>query len=144
MAVTPQISRLHELLLQHSATGASVSAANAWAAFKEYGREVFGSEGTGLLFQVGVYKFSGEPLFYFDPIAQFEVTDDEGEHDHYEQLHCELTCPPNEILLNTSTNLWSFDYSTADAFFAAVEDLPQFQVAIKQTGYNLAVTYEDV
>ena len=121
-----------------------MSAANAWAAFKDYGREVFGPENVGLLFQVGVYNFTGQPLFYFDPVCQFEQTDDEGEHDHYEQLHCELTCQPNEILSGTNANLWSFNYPTADAFFAAVEAMPEFQVAIQQTSYAVAVTHENV
>jgi hypothetical protein len=141
---TPQASRLRELLALHGASGASVSAAIAWAAFKDYGREVFGPESMGLLFQVGVFDFSGQPLFYFDPVCQFEMTDDEGEHDHYEQLHCELTCPPTEMLSKTDTNLWSFNYPTADAFFAAVEALPEFQVAIQHVDYVLTVTHEDV
>lgn len=141
---TPQALRLRQLLARHGASDASVSAASAWAAFKDYGRKVFGPETVGLLFQVGVYDFSGQPLFYFDAVCQFEQTDDEGEHDHYEQLHCELSCPPNEILRSTRTNLWSFDYPTADAFFFAVEALPEFQIAVQQTGYVLAVTQEDV
>jgi hypothetical protein len=141
---TQQAIRLRELLARHGVSDTPASAVSAWAAFKDYGREVFGPESVGLLFQVGVYDFTGQPLFYFDPVCQFEQTDDEGEHDHYEQLHCELTCPPNEILGNTSASLWSFDYPTADAFFAAVEAMPEFQVAVQQTGYAVAVTHEDV
>lgn len=141
---TPQASRLRELLAHHGASNAPISAANAWAAFKDYGREVFDLGGVDLLFQVGVYDFSGRPLFYFDPVCQFEQRDEGGEHDHYEQLHCELTCPPSEILGRTATNLWSFDYPTADAFFAAVEALPQFQIAVQQLGYAVAVRHEDV
>ena len=144
MSDTPQSLRLCELLAHHGAYETPVSAASAWAAFKDYGREVFGPGSVGLLFQVGVYNFTGQPLFYFDPVCQFEQTDDEGEHDHYEQLHCELTCPPNELLISTSANLWLFDYSTAEAFFAAVEALPEFQVAVQQSGYTVAVTHEDV
>jgi hypothetical protein len=140
----PQASSLRELLVQHGALGPSVSAASAWAAFKAYGLEVFGPESVGLLFQVGVYDFSGKPLFYFDPVCQFEQTDDDGEHDHYEQLHCELTCEPTAVLQSASANLWSFDYPTADAFFAAVEALPEFHIAMQQPGYALAVTHETV
>jgi len=141
---TPQSLRLRELLASHGATDAPVSAASAWAAFKDYGREVFGPENVGLLFQVGTYDFTGQLLFYFDPVCQFEKVDDEGEHDHYEQLHCELTCTPNPTLNGTSANLWSFDYATADDFFAAVEAMPEFQVAIQQGSYAVTVTHEDV
>jgi hypothetical protein len=141
---TPQSRRLRELLARHGVSDAPVSAANAWAAFKDFGREVFGPGSVGLLFQVGVYDFTGQPLFYFDPVCQFEQTDDEGEHDHFEQLHCELTCIPNETLSGTRANLWSFEYPTADAFFAAVESMPAFQLAVQQAGYALSVTHEDV
>jgi hypothetical protein len=132
------------LLAQLDALGPSVSAASAWAAFKAYGREVLGPKSVHLLFQVGVYDFSGQPLFYFNPVCQFEQTDDDGEHDYYEQLHCELTCAPTDLLQSARTNLWSFNYPTADAFFAAVEALPEFHLAVKQPGYTLAVTHEDV
>jgi hypothetical protein len=132
------------LLTLHGAAGPTVSASNAWAAFKAYGREVFGPDNVGILFQVGVYDFSGQPLFYFDPVCQFEQTDDEGEHDHYEQLHCELTCTPTDALHKATTNLWSFDFPTADAFFNAVEALPEFHIAVQQPRYSLAVTHEDV
>jgi len=141
---TPQSLRLRELLAHHGAFHAPVSAASAWAAFKDYCREVFGPESIGLLFQVGTYDFTGQPLFYFDPVCQFEKTDAEGEHDHYEQLHCELTCPTNQTLNSTNASLWSFDYATADDFFAAVEAMPEFQVAVQQRGYAVAVTHEDV
>ena len=82
---TPQALRLRDLLARHGVAEAPVSAASAWAAFKDFGREVFGLESVGLLFQVGVYDFTGQPLFCFDPVCQFEQTGDEGEHDHLEQ-----------------------------------------------------------
>ena len=99
---------------------------------------------TGFSLVVLTSDFSGSPLFYFDLVCQFEQTDSEGEHDHYEQLHCELTCPPSETLKSTSTNLWSFDFATADAFFGSVEALPEFQVATQQAKYDLVVYHEDV
>lgn len=144
MSDTPQAIRLRELLTQHGARGADVSPTIAWAAFKDYGREVFDSEGVGLLFQAGTYDFTGQLLFYFDSVCQFEQIDEEGEHDHYEQLHCELTCPPNDVLRDIRAASWSFNYPTADAFFAGVEALPEFQIAIQQASYALAVTHEDV
>ena len=80
----------------------------------------------------------------FDPVCQFEIRDAEGEYDHLEQLHCELTCPPTDALEDAQANLWSFDYPTADAFFSAVEDVPAFQLAIGQTGYSISVYHEEV
>lgn len=116
----------------------------AWSAFKAFGHEMFGRNGVGLLFQVGTFDFTGQPLFYFDPVCQFEVTDPDGGHDHFEQLHCELTCTPDESLSGVEASLWSFDYATADAFFAAVEALPAFQLAARRLDYHLSVSHEAV
>ena len=105
---------------------------------------MFGRESVGLLFQVGTFDFTGHPLFYFDPVCQFEITDSDGEHDHFEQLHCELTCAPDASLSGVEASLWSFDCPTADAFFAAVEALPAFQVAVRRLDYHLSVSHEAV
>ncbi|MGW2445804.1 hypothetical protein, partial [Streptomyces sp. NPDC001675] len=44
----------------------------------------------GLLFQYGTYMFDGPPTFTLDLTRQFEVSDSDGDHDHYMQVHCEL------------------------------------------------------
>lgn len=144
MPNTPQANRLAELLRQHGVSGQPVAGMAAWSAFKAYGREVFGSPGIGLLFQAGTYDFTGKPLFHFDPVCQIEVVDQDGEHDHFEQLHCGMTCPSDEDLHGATAELWSFDYDSADAFFAAVESLPVFRIAASRTDYALSVTHEDV
>ena len=136
--------RLKALLTQHGVGKNVVNAMAAWEAFKSFGREVMGQEGVGLLFQVGTFTFSGEPLFYFDPVAQFEVTDDEGEHDHYEQTHCELTGPAAAALINTKYSLWSFDFATADAFYRAVEASPEFKLAVQHSPYVVNAFHEEV
>jgi len=140
---TPQAERLAALLHQHGVSNESTQGIAAWSAFKAYGREVFGPHSVGLLFQVGTYSFSGTPLFYFDPVCQFEITDSDGEHDHFEQLHCEMTCLSDAHLSKINASLWSFDFPTANAFFAAVEALPAFQAAA-HANYTVAVTHETV
>ena len=144
MPSTLQEERLIALLHQLGVDHPPVSGADAWCAFKSFGREVFGPQSIGLLFQVGTYDFTGKPLFYFDAVCQFEITAPDGEHDHFEQLHCELTCPPDRATSNLEASLWSFDHPTADAFFAAVEALPAFQVAVERPDYTLSVTHEAV
>lgn len=141
---TPQAKRLEVLLEAHGVTTSPVSALAAWSAFKEYAREVLGPESVGLLFQVGTYDFTGKPLFYFDPVCQFGFSDADGQHDHFEQLHCQLTCPPTGALNGVEAMLWSFDYPSADAFFDAVEALPAFQTAVLQSNYTAAVFHECV
>ena len=141
---SPQAKLLSDLLLERSAHSSPVSGLAAWEAFKAFGREAFELPGVGLLFQTGTFDFTGSELFYFDPVCQFEILDHDGEHDHFEQLHCELTCEPRPELQTASAELWSFDFPTADAFFSAVESLPAFQIAARQSDYTVSVTHEDV
>ena len=144
MSSNLQAERLVTLLRQHGVDRRSVSGLAAWSAFKDFGREMFRAQGIGLLFQVGTYDFTGRPLFYFDPVCQFEIIDPDGEHDHFEQLHCELACAPDSALSGIEASLWSFDYPTADSFFTAVEALPAFQAAMRRLDYDLAVRLEAV
>lgn len=144
MSETAEVLRFREWLARQGVRESAITAASVWEAFKGYGREVFHADGVGLLFQVGVFNLSGPRLFYFDPVVQFARLDEDGEHDRFEQLHCELTCAPTEALEGTKAELWSFDYSTADAFFAAVESLPEFHAATQAVGYALQVMHEIV
>ena len=141
---SPEEKKLLSALAQHGASGPWASALDAWQAFKDYGRSVSLAGGTGLLFQVGTYDFEGRPLFYFDPVCQFEIVASDGEHEGFEQLHCELSCLPGPELENLQANLWSFKYTDADSFYAAVEALPEFQAAVRQGNYRLRVSYESV
>ncbi|CAM5510945.1 MULTISPECIES: hypothetical protein [Streptomyces] len=63
----------------------------AWLAFMRFGRRRFDAAPTpdsdGLLFQYGTYAFSGRSMFTVDLTRQFDVTDEDGEHDHYVQVH---------------------------------------------------------
>jgi hypothetical protein len=144
LSSTPQAERLIAHLRRHGVDHQSASGLAAWSAFKDFGREMFGPGGIGLLFQVGTYDFTGRPLFYFDPVCQFEITAPDAGHGHFEQLHCELTCVPDDAVSGVEDSLWSFDYPTADAFFAAVEALPAFQAAVRRPDYHLSVGHEAV
>lgn len=135
--------QLKALLLDGGITGRS-DGRRAWEAFKRFGRSYFGRQDVGLLFQVGVFSFDGTPRFYFDSVCQVAVHDADGEHDHFEQTHCELTCPVSDELRSVSRELWSFDFSSADAFYLAVEALPEFQVAARQPQYRVNVYHERV
>ncbi|WP_226469615.1 hypothetical protein [Luteimonas panaciterrae] len=138
-----EAERLASIMQDHG-VGESASGMAAWSAFKAYGHEVFGSRGVGLLFQAGTYEFSGSPRFYFNPVCQFEMPAADGGYDHFEQLLCELTCPPSEELKGIDITLWSFDYPSADAFFAAVEAMPGFRIAASQPDYRVSIRYEAV
>jgi len=136
--------RLLELLQLENDEGTIIDASTTWEAFKIFGREYINKSNVALLFQVGVYDFTGKPLFYFDPACQFEIVDENGEYDHFEQLHCELTCDPTDELERINTNLWSFDFKSANDFFTAVEQLSEFKIINKLKNCNISVYHEDV
>lgn len=58
-----------------------------WLAFLRFGRKPFDvsdkPDADGLLFQYGTYAFDGPPAFTLDFTRQFEISDSDGDHDHY-------------------------------------------------------------
>lgn len=61
-----------------------------WETFKAFSKEtVEGEEDKEILFQCGVYDFTGEELFHFDFVRQFTVYE-KDDYSHMEQLHCEF------------------------------------------------------
>ena len=79
-----------------------------------------------LLFEYGVYGFTGEDLFYFDLVRQFP--DGDGE---YYQLRVSLTFAPDEENRRLSDTVWS-DMILGD-FFDHIR---------KKSGYEYAKKHE--
>ena len=112
----------------------------AWQCFKQFCRLPAERAEDGILFQCGIFTFTGEPLYYFDYVRQFECEGLEGD-DALLQLHCEFRFTPTDEMAELDTNLWSFDYPTLDDYFAAVEGLPEFQATVGRfTPAQLSVT----
>lgn len=72
----------------------SLTAATAWTLFGSFSGIEFDvprePESDGLLYQFGVYDFSGESRFHFDLTRQFGLRDS----DEYLQFHCDLRYLP--------------------------------------------------
>jgi hypothetical protein len=101
----------------------------AWRAFVHVGRRLFdvqaAPDADGLLFQYGTYSFDGPPVFTVDFARQFEVSDAQGDHDHYLQVHCELRCGSGSLgAAFGSFNSWFFHGDGAD-LDAWVRDLTE-------------------
>jgi hypothetical protein len=103
----------------------------AWRVFKQFASIPVAAATDGLLFQCGTYGFSGEPAFEFDFTRQF-TQEEKGDEPSMEQLSCTLYYPPSNELGALNTNLWSFSYDSAAAFFAAVEALPEFRSVVER------------
>jgi hypothetical protein len=109
------------------------SVGETWEVFKEFVEIPFETEGPdsdGVLFQTGTFNFHGQDEFCLDFLRQFEVVDEDGEHDHYEQLHCEFRFPVTEATRSFGNfNIWWFSGDEAQPwadFVALVERSPEF------------------
>ncbi|MFE5666069.1 hypothetical protein ACFQ7W_19305 [Streptomyces niveus] len=120
---TPRVEEALDLLRAELEVGRSakteLTTRAAWLAFMRFGRRRFATAPTpdsdGLLFQYGTYAFSGRPMFTVDLTRQFDISDDDGEHDHFVQVHCELRyeCEPALDALG-GFNSWFFHDADAD------------------------------
>jgi hypothetical protein len=121
----------------------SPSPSVAWTVFKSFAeRPVEGVE-SGILWQIGCYSFTGEKRCHLDFVRQFSFHVD-GEYDHMEQLHLELTCMPTQELLAIERNHWAFDYPSLAEYFADVESFPEFQIALMHSPWSVTVQQERV
>ena len=114
----------------------------AWEVFKQFVQLPLSQAGVtdGVLFQCGVFDFTGKALFYLDFVRQYEFSDVHGGYDHIEQVHCELTAFPAVELKQLRTNLWAEECSSLQDFFRQVESLREFQVAVQHSPYVLDIS----
>jgi hypothetical protein len=121
------------------------SVGETWEVFKEFIEIQFETEGPdsdGVIFQTGTFNFHGQDEFYLDFLRQFQVVDQDGDHDHYEQLHCEFRFPATEATrLFGKFNIWWFSGDEAQPwgeFVGLVERRPEF-IAFRSTAPQAAV-----
>ena len=101
-----------------------------WETFKTFCEEpVEGEEEKEIIFQCGVYDFTGEELFHLDFVRQFTVYK-EDEYSRMEQLHCEFLFKPTDELSKLETGEWSMDYEDVDDFFSHIENLQEFKIPL--------------
>ena len=101
-----------------------------WETFKAFCKEtVEGEEDKEILFQCGVYDFTGEDLFHFDFVRQFTVYE-EDEYSHMVQLHCEFLFKPTDELSKLEVAEWSMDYDDIDDFLNHIENLQEFKITL--------------
>jgi hypothetical protein len=83
-----------------------------------------------LLYQYGIYPFTGRDVFHLGLTRQFEMVDDMGEHEGFVQFHCTLCYPPDpELAALGRHNQWWFHDSDGEplhAWLAALEERPEW------------------
>lgn len=111
--------------------------------FKEFSKVDIDCSSDAFLFQCGVYNFTGEELFYWDIVRQFEIEVD-NEYDHMEQLHFEVKFIPTQDLRKFNITKWSFELES-DEYFSMVESLEEFTVPFKEyIPKSIAIYQEEV
>ncbi|KAF5043643.1 hypothetical protein SDC9_64220 [bioreactor metagenome] len=122
---------LNEMLIE---SGFDINNPNpklAWETFKKFSNVKVDCADDSLLFQCGVYNFTGEELFHFEFVRQFSIEED-GEYDHMEQLRLTIYFKPNVEIKDLETNLWAYDFNSIDEFFNEVEKMDCFKIPIKK------------
>ncbi|MER7951861.1 hypothetical protein ABTY59_31135 [Streptomyces sp. NPDC096079] len=75
---------------------------DCWRAFLHFGRRLFdvpdAPDADGLLLPYGTHAFGGPREFTLDLTRQFEISDSNGDHDRYVQVHRELRYGPAPAL----------------------------------------------
>jgi len=115
----------------------------AWRVFKDFVRRPARCAHDGVLFQCGVYDWSGTPLFTLDFVRQFTIDIDDG-YDHTEQLHCTFTCPPTKPSSTPRSSLWLEDFANREEFFAAIEALAGFREGVRHAGWTCRLMQHEV
>ncbi|MEV5972245.1 hypothetical protein [Streptomyces sp. NPDC051921] len=122
------LHRLRAELAAEQSTTAEGTTRSAWLAFVRFGRMRFHAapqaDSDGLLFQYGTHLISGRPMFTVDLTRQLNVSDD-GEHDRYVQVRCELRYKPAlDLDAWGSFHSWFFYDTDADldGWFAVMEE----------------------
>ncbi|MEH7126032.1 hypothetical protein V7127_22735 [Bacillus sp. JJ1773] len=115
-----------------------------WGTFKDFCKEpVEGEEDKEILFQCGIYDFTGEELFHFGFVRQFTVYE-EDEYSRMEQLHCEFLFKPTVELRKLEVAEWSMDYEDIDDFLNHIKKLPEFKIPLNLKPIKLEIHQEEV
>lgn len=103
----------------------------AWETFKSMCEYEFDCGGEDLLFEAGVYNFTGKDLFYLYIVRQFTL-EVEDEYDYIEQLRMEFSYEPVGELKTLEERIWTYEFDDDfKAFMEAVEKSPAFLLAQK-------------
>lgn len=102
-------------------------------AFEKENQEL--DEGESILFETGIYDFTGEKLFYFSLVKQYP-----NEAEEYVQEHTDILFEPDGENYELKECVWDFDLD--DNIFAYIKKSKAYVYAIEHP-YLKVNTYED-
>jgi hypothetical protein len=112
-----------------------------WETFKLFAKEdVEGEEEKAILFQCGIYDFTGEKLFYYDFVRQFNDEED----GHIQQLHCEFVFETLKEFKQLEASEWYFGSNgEIEEFLNEIENLEEFKIPLNHTPLRLNLYQEE-
>lgn len=115
------------------------SVKQVWEKFKELAvLPVEGEEEVEILFESGVYDFTGEDRFHYDFVRQISLNS--GMY----HLRCEFIFEYEKALDYLEVSEWSMDYETTAEFFTEVEKLEAFKKGLQLTSVSFHLFLEEV
>jgi hypothetical protein len=139
---------LRELLISEQGSRGDPIAA-AMQAFERFASAYFQvpdiPDPDGLLFQYGVFNFTGRPMFTLSFIRQFGQCDEFGDHEEYRQVGVEFLFEPDVLTSLGHHESWCFDgpdVSATAAWFAEVKSDSVFQIIQGLPIASISVTDE--
>lgn len=118
------------VLAERGLTRAALTPEQALDAWLAFGRVAFrvprGGEVDGLLYQYGIYDFTGQPRFHLDLTRQFAVRGS----DEFVQFHCDVQFDtrPGLAALGRHDEWWFSEEGNLDAWGAALRARPEWGV----------------
>jgi len=76
-----------------------------------------------ILFETGTFSFTGEPLFYFSLVRQFQIIYE----DEYYQIHVDVLFIPSAENALFSDTVWNFD--TKEDIFSIIKNSQAYKYA---------------
>ncbi|MFS1514516.1 hypothetical protein VQL36_19110 [Chengkuizengella sp. SCS-71B] len=122
---------LEEMLQEANVRFEEPDCVQIWEVFKKFSDIKVNCSDDAMLFQSGVYDFTGEDLFSLGYVRQF-IFEVDGEYDHMEQLEITIYFRPNQELEQFEANLWTNDCNSKKEFFHLVENMKEFQIPIEK------------
>lgn len=147
MEISAAEARLRHALVESGVDPDNPTFLATWRVFKHFAAEAVETASDGLLFESGVYRFTGSERFTVDFLRQFEVLYEDGDHDYFEQLRCEFLYEPTEELRALgSLTLWCFpsDGESVADWCDEVERRVEFEWATRLAPSQATVSQERV
>lgn len=124
---TAEAKELLEIILQkNNFNKTNIDCNAAWNSFKEFSKQQFNVANDALLWEVGIYDFTGKDLFYYSMCRQFSI-EPSGDNEGIEQLRFVIYFKPNAELKKLHNTIWTYDFNGEfEKLFQAIESKESF------------------